>query len=61
MRIERRPCTCRNCGGQQYFNIYNGQRPELDKACAACNSCGFKSVWYEDEFLAELKAKLVSL
>ena len=44
--MDRHLVECRNCGHEQGYNVFNGKSPALDRSIAVCDSCGFKSIWY---------------
>lgn len=46
MYIESKKVQCRNCDHEQYYNVVNGNTPNLNESIAVCNNCGFKSIWY---------------
>ena len=48
MYLERKRVQCRNCGYEQDYNTYNGFIPSTTSSIAVCNSCGFKSIWYNE-------------
>lgn len=49
MHLTQKEVVCRNCGNKQNYNIYNGEYPTSEKAVAVCDSCGFRSVWFDED------------
>ena len=49
MHLTQKEVTCRNCGNKQNYNIYDGKFPTTESAVDVCKSCGFKSIWFDED------------